>query len=197
MFACKRSDLLRGYQQMVVFYARSFNEVGKTGRRRALLQPPAPEKRKKKEKKEEERKSKNENTRLRRWGRENLTVLPSLHTISALSLFWFGFGLAENMADTKAQRQEAEVRPSEPHGIVQSRITNGYQWQILALVDRPSNLSQASGWSSIECFRKLSRHLSVLKAHITLDHSLLLAKRLCQQPVMRSNKPLFPPQKHS
>ena len=42
------------------FSARSFNEVGKTGK--------------------EERKSKNENTRLRRWGRENLTVLPYLRT---------------------------------------------------------------------------------------------------------------------
>ena len=42
------------------FFARSFNEVGKTGK--------------------EERKSKNENTRLRRWGIENLTVLPYLRT---------------------------------------------------------------------------------------------------------------------
>ena len=45
-----------------IFFARSFNEVGKTGK--------------------EERKSKNENTRLRRWGIENLTVLPYLRIYS-------------------------------------------------------------------------------------------------------------------
>ena len=45
-------------KKLTFFPARSFNEVGKTGK--------------------EERKSKNENTRLRRWGMENLTVLPYL-----------------------------------------------------------------------------------------------------------------------
>ena len=51
------------------FFARSFNEVGKTGK--------------------EEWKSKNENTRLGRWGGENLTVLPYLRIyFSVLNAVW-------------------------------------------------------------------------------------------------------------
>ena len=51
------------------FSARSFSEVGKTGK--------------------EERKSKNENTRLRRWGMENLTVLPYLFVDIGVLLICF------------------------------------------------------------------------------------------------------------